>query len=259
MQDLNVALLQANLVWEDKQANLQKLEQMLEKVPDDVHLVMLPEMFSTGFSMKPEAFAEPEDGPAVQWLQEQAARARKVLTGSLIIEEGGRYYNRLFWMRPDGSYETYSKRHLFSMAGEEKHYAPGQDILITELNGWRICPMVCYDLRFPVWTRNVQDYHVLLFVANWPERRVKHWQVLLQARAIENQCYCLGVNRVGEDGNGVDHSGHSGAYSPAGEELAFASHQETVLLASLDWQAMQKVRRYMPFLQDRDRFDLREG
>ncbi|MEX0968171.1 MAG: amidohydrolase [Bacteroidia bacterium] len=256
MQDLNIALIQTRLEWEDKKANLRNFGEKLRSISSETQLVVLPEMFSTGFSMRPEKLAEDMDGPTVQWMKEQASRQNITLTGSIIIGKDGKYFNRLIWMRPDGSFETYDKRHLFSMAKEEAHYTAGDQKLIVELNGWKICPMVCYDLRFPVWIRNTELYDCLIFVANWPERRANHWELLLQARAIENQCFVAGVNRVGTDGNEVEYDGRSAIYSPTGDCLAQMKHQQGIIYAQLEKTSITKVRRYMPFLQDRDTFDI---
>lgn len=256
MQDLKIALVQSFLHWEDKGANLFMFEGKLRNLSTPVDIIVLPEMFSTGFSMQPEKFAEPMSGFAVDWMQKMAVALNAVITGSLIIKENGAYFNRLIWAQPDGELYWYNKRHLFSMAGEEKVYFPGSDKLIVEWKGWKICPMICYDLRFPVWIRNVENYDLLLFVANWPERRVQHWRKLLQARAIENQCYVVGVNRVGDDGNGIAHSGNSMFIDPQGEIGFEILGQDIISVANLNYEEIVKTRRYMPFLSDRDQFKL---
>jgi predicted amidohydrolase len=215
-------------------------------------------MFSTGFSMEAERLAETMDGPTVQWMQDTAREHRIILTGSLIIKEGDQYYNRLVWMQPDGVYGTYDKRHLFGYAGEDGHYTPGGLKLITQVKGWRICPLVCYDLRFPVWSRYAEgaEYDVLLYVANWPQKRSLAWKTLLPARAIENQCYVVGVNRVGVDGKGFAYSGDSGAYDPLGGMLWGHADDEAVHTVVLSAKLLEETRGHLPFLRDADRFVL---
>src|ERR1700694_3178494 len=213
MSALRFTLIQTALHWEDKAANLHMLEQKIDAIGQPTQIVVLPEMFSTGFSMKPELLAEGMDGAAVQWMKKIASSKKIILTGSLIIEEEGRYTNRLLWVFPNGQYGQYDKRHLFAYGEEDRHYAAGDRRLIASVNGWKINLMVCYDLRFPVWARQQFDeegqfeYDVRIYIANWPERRNTAWKSLLQARAIENQCYVIGVNRVGKDGNDIYHSG----------------------------------------------------
>jgi len=213
MNPLKVTLLQAKIAWQDPAANLTHYAGMLENIgPTD--LIILPEMFTTGFTMDPATNAETMGGTAVRWMAERAKAHQAVVTGSLVIEEAGEYYNRLIWMRPDGTCATYNKRHLFAMAGEHEHYVAGRERLVVELNGWRICPMVCYDLRFPVWARNDDAYDLLIYTANWPNRRSYDWNTLLKARAIENQCYVVAVNRVGTDANGHEYNGDSCVIDP---------------------------------------------
>lgn len=257
MQPLKVALVQTNLHWEDKQVNFKMLDEKLTGITTKPDIIVLPEMFSTGFSMQPEKFAEKIDGESVNLMQQKASQLNAVITGSLIIEENGAFYNRLIWMQPDGNMSWYDKRHLFSMAGEEKVYFPGQEKLVVEWKGWKICPLICYDLRFPVWIRNKECYDLLIFVANWPERRVQHWRKLLAARAIENECFVVGVNRVGEDGNKIYHSGSSMAVNPMGEILLEAVHTETIANVELNPEEITKMRRYMPFLKDMDDFKIK--
>ncbi|RYZ48983.1 MAG: nitrilase family protein, partial [Chitinophagaceae bacterium] len=225
MSSITFSLIQTSLHWEDKPANLQMLKEKIRKIQEKTQVVILPEMFSTGFSMKPEALAETMDGDTVKWMKRVAAEKKVILTGSVIIEEEGAYYNRLIWMLPNGQYGYYNKRHLFAFAGEDKHYTGGTERFIASVNGWKINLLVCYDLRFPVWARQQFDeqrnfeYDALIYVANWPERRSTAWKSLLQARAIENQCYVIGVNRVGSDGNDIYHSGDSMVIDPLGEIL----------------------------------------
>jgi omega-amidase len=257
MQDLKVALVQSHLHWEKPADNRKMFEDKLEDMQTPADIFLLPEMFTTGFTMEPKGLAENMSGETVAWLQKIANLKNAVVTGSIIIEENGAYYNRLIWMQPDGQVQWYNKKHLFSMAGEEKVYFPGSEKLLVTWKGWKICPMICYDLRFPVWVRNVEDYDLLLFAANWPERRIMHWRKLLQARAIENQCFVIGVNRVGLDGKGINHTGNSMAVDPMGEILLEIENQDAIAIASLDQDELVRARRYMPFLKDRDSFELK--
>ena len=254
-QQLHITIIQANIVWEDKTANLQHYEELMGRIDGPRHVVTLPEMFSTGFSMAPERLAEPMDGPTVRWMAAMAVKHRCILTGSLIIEADGVYHNRMLWVQPDGQIGHYDKRHLFGYAGEAEHYKAGDSRLIVQVNGWRLNLMVCYDLRFPVWARNANnDYDVLLYVANWPEPRDVAWRTLLQARAIENQCYTIGVNRVGQDAKGHNYLGNSSAFGPLGEQLWQQQDTEAVHTVTLDMDTLQKVRTSLPFLKDADKF-----
>jgi predicted amidohydrolase len=274
MSALTVTTVQPDLVWEDKAANLRNLEARIMAIPDPAEVVVLPEMFSTGFSMRPEALAEPMDGPAVGWMREVAARRRIILTGSLIIEEEGHYYNRLIWMMPNGQYGCYDKRHRFAFAGEDEHYTAGSKRLIASVNGWRVLLLVCYDLRFPVWSRQAPaeaggspdreaeagklhlEYDCIIYVANWPERRALAWKTLLQARAIENQCYVIGVNRVGNDGNNIYHSGDSMIIGPLGEIHYHGFAKEEVNSYTLYKEKLDEARNRYPFWRDADHFSI---
>jgi len=261
MSALTFTLIQTKLHWEDKAANLAMLEQKIRSIQEPTQVVVLPEMFSTGFSMRPEVLAESMSGDTVQWMKRMAAEKRVILTGSVIIEEEGQYYNRLIWMLPNGHYGFYNKRHLFAYAGEDQHYAPGSQRFIASVNGWRIHLVVCYDLRFPVWARQQFteegfEYDLFLCVANWPERRNTAWKTLLQARAIENQCYAIGVNRVGEDGNGIYHSGDSMVVDPLGEVLYHKAHDEDIYTFTLQKDHLHVVREKLPFWKDADGFQL---
>lgn len=279
MSTLSVTIVQSDLVWEDRQANLQSFGRQIESL-EGAEVVILPEMFSTGFSMRPEVLAERMDGPTVGWMRDMAKKKRIVLTGSLIIEEEGRYFNRLIWMLPNGELGYYDKRHLFAFAGEEQRYSAGGRRLIASVKGWRVNLQICYDLRFPVWARQKNEpslmeddqdfggpsyapsspaepeYDVLVYVANWPERRAHAWKTLLQARAIENQCYVVGVNRVGEDGNGIRHSGDSMLVDPLGEILFTRSGESVVHTHLLEKAHLEEVRSRLPFLRDGDSFML---
>ena len=209
MSDLSFTLVQSSLHWEDTWANLQMFGQKMEAINTPTHVVVLPEMFSTGFSMKPEALALESYAQSLSWMKEMARKKKLIITGSVMAAEEDRYHNRMVWMQPDGAFGYYDKRHLFAYAGEHEHFAPGNQRLIASVNGWKVHLLVCYDLRFPVWARQQYgeggsfEYDVLVYVANWPERRNSAWKTLLQARAIENQCYVIGVNRVGTDGNDI--------------------------------------------------------
>lgn len=261
-QPLTITLIQSNLYWEDKARNLEQFSTKINDLPKETQVVVLPEMFSTGFSMKPELLAETMDGTTVAWMKETAMMHRKIITGSIIIEEEGHFFNRLIWMLPNGQSYHYDKRHLFGFAGEDKHYTAGEKRLIVQVNGWRICLLVCYDLRFPVWSRQKPvseseenaNYDVLIYVANWPQRRSHPWKTLLQARAIENQSYVVGVNRVGNDGNDVYHSGDSMLVDPLGEIVWQQADEEAIFTYTFQLESIQKVRQHFPFLQDADNF-----
>lgn len=262
MADFTVSLVQTDLHWHDPEANRASLAGQLADAlagPGRTDLVVLPEMFTTGFSMEAAAQAEPGEGRTLAWLREQAARYDAVVTGSVLLTEGGRYYNRLLWVRPDGSYSAYNKRHLFRLAGEHEVYTAGTARLLEEWRGWRILPLVCYDLRFPVWSRNTPaaPYDLLLYVANWPHARRNAWNVLLQARAIENLAYVAGVNRIGADGLGQPYSGSSALLDMRGDYLAQAGGLPTVLTRRLRRHPLLELRQQLPALLDADEFELK--
>lgn len=253
--ELHITLVQPDIVWEDKKANLSHIETLIKKEEHAGHVVVLPEMFSTGFSMAPAKLAETMDGPTVQWMADTAVKNRCIVTGSIIIEEEGLYYNRMLWVQPDGHIGYYDKRHLFAFAGEHKHYAAGSTRTIAQVGGWKINLIVCYDLRFPVWSRNKDaDYDVLICVANWPQQRSLAWKALLQARAIENMCYVAGVNRVGKDANGNKYNGDSSLYGPLGECIWQHAGSEAVQSFSLHKDLLDLTRSTYPFLNDADKF-----
>lgn len=257
MSVLKITTFQAYLFWENIEKNLKNLALRLSGIREKTDLIVLPEMFSTGFSMNTVELAEEMNGPTMQWMLQQAKRFESVVTGSLIIKEKDNYYNRLIWMRPDGSFEKYDKRHLFGMGKENDFYTPGKDKLIVELNGWKICPVICYDLRFPVWLRNKDaEYDLLLIVANWPERRSLHWRTLIPARAVENLSYVVGVNRVGHDGNEIYHSGDSMCIDPNGKTVYYKPNDEDLYTFSISKEEVVKARRLFPFLKDADNFKL---
>ncbi len=258
MPDLKVTLIQTSLHWENIEENLKHFGQLFSKIHEQTDLIVIPEMFSTGFSMNTKRLAEKMDGKTIQWLKEQSEKTGAVITGSVIISDNGNFYNRLIWMRPDGTYDTYDKRHMFGMGEEDKFYTPGEKRLIVSLKDWKICPQVCYDLRFPVWNRNRNDYELLIFVANWPERRNFAWKHLLQARAIENQSYVIGVNRIGNDGNGIYHSGDSALIDPLGEVIFTQADTAFIKTMTISKERLEYVRAKMPFLQDADDFEIRD-
>ena len=253
---LRVTLVQTELQWQDPAGNRHRLAAHFRGLLGHTDLVVLPEMFSTGFSMDAAALAEDMDGPTVGWMREEAAALGCVVTGSLIVREAGHCRNRLIWARPDGTVEHYDKRHLFRVAGEQDHYAAGTRRLVVDLKGWRVCPMICYDLRFPVWSRNRDDYDLLLYVANWPQRRAHAWSTLLRARAIENLSYVVGVNRIGKDGNGASYSGDSVALDYLGQPLSSEGGGDRVETAVLDLASLQSYRAIFPSHLDADRFEL---
>ena len=256
MQDLKISLIQTKLFWEQKAENLSHIESHLNKVPNDTDLIILPEMFNTGFSMKPKELSETMNGETFKWLNITASRKNAIVIGSLIIEEDKKYYNRLIAMMPDGKFEFYNKRHLFRLAGEDKIYTGGNEKKYIVVKGWHIDLFICYDLRFPVWIRSNIDTHCLLFIANWPEKRKDAWISLLKARSIENQAYTIGVNRVGKDGNGFNHSGESSIYDPLGKCLEQRSDEECIILHTLKKEHILKTRESFQFYKDADNFKL---
>ena len=262
MQDLTVTLMQQPLAWLDVEANQQHFAELITPLAGQTDLIILPEMFNTGFSKDPAAVAETMDGPTLQWLANQAQQSGAAITGSFTIQEAEHFYNRMVFMQPDGHYHCYDKRHLFRMGNEHHHYKGGEKRVIVDYLGWRICPMVCYDLRFPVWSRNTyaetrSSYDLLIFVANWPQPRRQHWQTLLRARAIENLSFVAGVNRLGRDGNDLDYSGDSTLYDAWGDELVNAQSAAGCFTHTLSYQALRKVRKQFPAHLDADEFELR--
>ena len=259
MQDLKVTLIQAKQEWEDKDTNLADFTKMLNEIENPTDLIILPEMFTTGFSMDASSLAEPMNFTTFKWMQQQAAQTKAVVVGSYIVKEGEHYYNRLIWMKPDGTYAHYDKRHLFRMAGEDKQYTAGSELLIQDLKGWKVCPLICYDLRFPVWSRSVNlNYDLLLFIANWPKPRVNAWDTLLKARAIENLAYCVGVNRIGSDDNGLGYSGNSAIIDFKGHELFFNQNEPVIHTATLEYEPLKKFRDKFPVQMDADQFEVRK-
>ena len=254
MPTLTISIVQADLHWHDADANRRKFAAIIGDLDQATDLIVLPEMFTTGFTMDAEAQAEPMDGPSMRWLRQTAGDAGTAVCGSLIIEDDGRFYNRFVLMRPDGSVEQYDKRHLFRLADEHHHYSPGEKSITFELRGFRVCPMVCYDLRFPVWSRNRGHYDLLLYVANWPSRRHLAWQTLIRARAIENQAFVAAVNRTGTDGNELPYLGGSAIIDYLGQDVVDLGDREGVGTASLDLDELEAFRERFPFDKDADKF-----
>jgi predicted amidohydrolase len=258
MNTISISLIQSELAWEDKATNLFQFEKKINSIKEVSQIIVLPEMFSTGFSMKPSELAEKMDGETVQWMQRIAAEQKKIITGSVIIEQNNQYFNRLLWVLPNGTVGLYDKRHRFAFAGEDNFYTAGNKRLITSVNGWKINTQICYDLRFPVWARQQSneepEFDILLYVANWPERRNHAWKSLLIARAIENQCYVIGVNRVGKDGNDIEHSGDTILVDPLGEVLYTKAHIEEISTHTLSKEKLLEVRAKFPFWKDADHF-----
>lgn len=253
MQDLKVSTIQTPLHWEDKQENLKMFDSLLKNLVDETDLILLPEMFSTGFSMEAERLYEEMNGECVSWMKAIAKEKDAAIAGSLIIKEAGIYYNRLVFVEANGKVHFYNKRHLFSMGDENKHYTAGNEKLIIDYRDWKLNLTVCYDLRFPKWLRNeaINRYDALIVLANWPEKRIEHWDALLKARAIENQAYVIGVNRIGYDGNGIPHTGHTSIYHPFGnnEYLSEIAEIHTHVLSAHE---LKLNRRQFPFLNDMD-------
>ena len=258
IENLKITVFQAYLFWENADKNLQNISLKLSSgVREKTDLIVLPEMFNTGFTMRAEEMAEEMDGKTMQWLSKTAASYECVITGSLIIKENGNFYNRMIWMKPDGEFQYYDKHHLFSMADENKHFEAGNEQLIVELKGWKIRLAICYDLRFPVWLRNKNaEYDILLLVASWPDKRSSHWRTLIHARAVENQTYVVAVNRVGHDGNQIYHSGHSMCIDPYGNTVYYKPEDEDLYTFSINYPELEKIRRQFPFLDDADNFNL---
>lgn len=253
-ENLNIALIQSHLNWENPVANRIFFSEKLTQITSATDLIILPEMFTTGFTMQPQNIDEDEGLKTLRWMQDLAKEKNIALAGSLVFQENDNFFNRLFFVFPNGTYSTYDKKHTFTLAGEHEVYQSGIEKLTVEFKGFKICPLICYDLRFPVWARNTEDYDVLLYVANWPKPRVNAWDALLKARAIENMSYCIGVNRIGIDGLGHEYVGHSAVYNVLGEQVAY-SEKEEVVYASLSKGHIEKTRNKLKFLNDRDAFN----
>ncbi|PHI19498.1 amidohydrolase [Lewinellaceae bacterium SD302] len=257
MDNLRITLLQSYLDWQDSYANLDRFTQLMEPLAGKTDLIILPEMFTTGFAMQPEPLAETTEGPSLKWMKTMARQLDAVVTGSIIAEEAEQYYNRLYWVEPNGRVLYYDKRHLFGMAGEDDHYAAGEERLVVDYQDWRICPLICYDLRFPVWSRNTEEIDLIIYVANWPESRANDWCTLTTARAIENQCYVAAVNRIGEDGNGFRYRGDSSLIDPGPRRvICRVAGVEATPTLSISKPDLLALRTKLPFLADRDGFSL---
>lgn len=257
MEDLKITLIQTELAWENTAKNLSHFSDKINQIHQQTDLILLPEMFTTGFSMTPENIAENPNGQTLKWLQEKAKKNQAAISGSIIVKEKDAYYNRLYFVFPNGEYQVYDKRHLFSFAGEDEHYTAGKNRLMVEYKGWKICPLICYDLRFPVWSRNVEAYDLLFYIANWPQARIDQWDTLLKARSIENIAYTIGLNRVGQDPNNNLYNGHSAVYSPLGKQLDTANWEEDALLHfTLSKKYLSEIRAQFRFLDDQDQFKI---
>lgn len=257
-ETIHIAAIQANLIWEQPEQNRRSFEEKIGHLASEVDLVILPEMFSTGFTMEPKSVAEKMDGTTVEWMKEMTSSYQIALLGSIVIEENKNFYNRAVFVHPDGAIETYDKRHCFSLAGEHKNYTAGKEKLIVNYRGWKICPLICYDLRFPVWSRFDEEYEVLIYMANWPKPRILAWDALLKARAIENMSYCIGVNRVGKDANAYEYIGHTTVFDFLGEEIGSTQEgQEDVVSCVLTRSDLNNTRKKLNFLNDRDQFEIK--
>ncbi len=257
MKDLHVTLIQTDLYWENPTANLAMLEEKIAQIPQPTDLIVLPEMFNTGFSMNVSAMGEPMNFTTFKWMKQQAAATGAVITGSFIVKEKDKFFNRLIWMQPNGEFDVYDKKHLFRMGEENENFSAGNQLIIKELKGWKICPLICYDLRFPVWSRNINlAFDVLIYVANWPAVRSHVWTTLAQARAIENSVYVLAVNRVGTDGKGLVYSGNSAVIDFKGQANFLQPNQEIIHQQTLNYQALEDFRKVFPVHLDADGFSV---
>ncbi|MEM9895431.1 MAG: amidohydrolase [Bacteroidota bacterium] len=260
MNQLTVSLVQSDLVWENVSENLNALESKMQ-TSSETDLIVLPEMFTTGFSMNAMALAKANDGRTLEWMQRIANEKEASICGSFIVQEGEHFFNRCFFVQPDGHYKTYDKRHLFALGGEAEVFLAGKERLVVDLKGWKIMPLICYDLRFPVWSRVQSDddafeFDLLIYMANWPKPRIHAWDILLQARAIENQSYCVGVNRIGIEPEGMSYSGNSAAYDYLGDKLCF-SQSEEIISATLSLKDLDLFRKKLPFQKEADSFEIR--
>jgi len=255
---LNIAIIQSDIIWENPVENRRNFTKKITKISFSSDVIVLPEMFTTGFSMSPAKLAETMDGKTVNWMKNLSKEKNIAIVGSLIIKENEKYFNRLIFTHPNGKINYYDKRHLFTYGGEDKVYSSGNKRLIVDYKGWKICPMICYDLRFPVWSRNNDDYDVLIYVANWPKPRISAWNTLLKARAIENMCYMIGVNRVGVDGNKLEYIGYSQAIDILGNELITSEEREAIFEISCDKKELTATRNKFQFLNDKDSFSIKK-
>jgi predicted amidohydrolase len=257
MQHLKIALVQTSIVWENAELNRQLFSEKIAEINELVDIIILPEMFTTGFSMQPQKIGEKMQGETVKWMQKTALENNCAIAGSIVILEEGNYYNRFLFVHPSGEINQYNKRHLFTLAGEDNVYTSGNKKVMITFKGWKICLLICYDLRFPVWARNVENYDVLLYVANWPKPRISAWDTLLKARSIENMCYTIGVNRVGTDANNLLYSGHSAVYDCLGEKCSnLKPNVEEIAIVTLQKSHILEVRNKLNFLNDKDIFKI---
>ncbi|WP_104735330.1 amidohydrolase [Hanstruepera ponticola] len=254
---LKTAIIQTDLVWEDAKANRKNFEQKFEELPSDIDLIILPEMFTTAFTMNAEAVAETMDGKSVAWMKNHAMQLDTALMGSLIIKENDKFYNRMIFAFPDGYIVTYDKSHTFSLAGEDKVFEAGKEKVIIDYKGWKLCPLICYDLRFPVWSRNTAEYDVVIYVANWPKPRIAAWDALLKARAIENMSYAVGVNRIGIDDKQNEYCGHSAVYDVLGNNITpIRPNKDQIETVTLEKKHITYYREKLKFLNDKDTFTI---
>lgn len=257
MDKLAITIIQSHLQWENPIANRANFSEKIKSISERTDLIILPEMFSTGFSMNAAMLSEEREGETLKWMMLEAKKKRCAITGSIIVKEGTHFFNRLYFVLPNGDFEQYDKRHTFTLAGEHKTYTAGEKHLLVDYKGWKICPLICYDLRFPVWARNTWDYDVLIYVANWPIKRITAWDILLRARAIENMSYCIGVNRTGLDGNGYEYNGHSAVYDVLGAQISNKKFEkEFIETIILEKSHVEEHRKHLQFLADRDHFNL---
>ena len=253
---MKVALFQTKLAWEQPETNRKFIEEYFLNEATDFDLFVLPEMFTSGFTMHPEKISETMQGETISWLKKLAKLKNCAITGSLVIHENDNYYNRMVFVQPSGKIDAYDKRHLFTLAGEEKVYTKGNEKAIVNYNNWNICIQICYDLRFPVFARNVENYDLLLYVANWPKVRIMAWDALLKARAIENMTYTIGVNRIGTDANALEYTGHSKIIDFLGNEILSCESESGVFIIEIDKNQQTQTRQKMNFLNDKDAFQL---
>lgn len=254
---MKIALIQSSLSWENPKENRNHFEEKINAISESIDLIVLPEMFTSGFTMNPSAVAETMQGETIAWLKHLAEAKNTAITGSLVITENNNFYNRLVFVFPSGEIKFYDKRHLFTLAGEDKVYTSGKAKFIVEYKGWKICPLICYDLRFPVFARNVEDYDLLLYVANWPKPRIQAWDALLKARAIENMSYAVGLNRIGLDNNNLEYNGHSQIVDFIGNYVLEPQENEAVYVVELDKEKIVEARKKFGFLNDKDSFILK--
>lgn len=254
--ELHIAVLQPSIRWHNPSFNLQYIENHICEYPKSIDLWVLPELFTTGFTMRPHEVAESMDGPTVGWMKQTASTFQTAIAGSIVIQEDANFFNRFVMVQPNGAVDVYDKKHPYTPSGEGNVYQAGTHNVCIEFKGWRIRPLICYDLRFPVWARNTDAYDLLLVVANWPKARIQAWNALLQARAIENMAYAIGVNRTGTDHHQLEYPGHSAVYDALGNEILVLDAHKEVGVVSMNLKKLHQLRKKLPFLEDRDAFSL---